>query len=76
MSQAGEIAMTRLLEGIFVVGCCLVGFAMNAPEGSNIKNTMNCSIQLIALANNNIASNTANFGVHLAEAKSLLANLR
>ncbi len=68
--------MTRLLEGIFVIGCCLVGFAMSAPEGSNIRNTMNCSIQLIALANNNIASNTANFGVHLAEAKALLADLR
>jgi hypothetical protein len=76
MSQAGEIAMTRLLEGIFVIGCCLVGFCVGAPEGGGIKNTMQCSIQLIALAHNNIASNTANFGVHLAEARSLLTNLR
>jgi hypothetical protein len=77
MSQAGEIAMTRLLEGIFVIGCSLVGFAMSAPEGSGVRDTMKCSIQLIALAHNNIASNTANLAVHLAEAKSeILADLR
>jgi hypothetical protein len=77
VSQAGEIAMTRLLEGIFVIGCSLVGFAMSAPEGSGIRDTMKCSIQLIALAHNNIASNTASLGVHLAEAKSeILADLR
>jgi hypothetical protein len=77
MSQAGEIAMTRLLEGIFVIGCSLVGFVIGAPEGSPIKNTMNCSVQLIALAHNNIASNAANFGVHLAQAKThILGNIR
>jgi hypothetical protein len=76
MSQAGEIAMTRLLEGIFVIGCSLVGFVIGAPEGSPIKNTMNCSVQLIALAHNNIASNTANFGLHLAATRAqILANL-
>jgi hypothetical protein len=69
--------MTRLLEGIFVIGCSLVGFGMSAPEGSGINNTIKCSIQLIALAHNNIASNTANFGIHLAEAEAeVLGNLR
>jgi hypothetical protein len=54
-----------------------VGFCMGAPEGSGISNTMKCSVQLIALAHNNITSNTANLGIHLAEAKAeLLANLR
>jgi hypothetical protein len=77
MSQAGEIAMTRLLEGIFVIGGCLVGFGMGAPEGNPIKSTMNCSIQLIALVHNNIASNSANFGIHLAEARAeILSDLR
>jgi hypothetical protein len=77
VSQAGEIAVTRLLEGIFVIGCSLVGFAMSAPEGSGIRDTMKCSVQLIAMAHNNIASNTANLAVHLAEAKSeILADLR
>jgi hypothetical protein len=69
--------MTRLLEGIFVIGCSLVGFAMSAPEGSGIRDTMKCSIQLIAVAHNNIAYNTANLGVHLAEARSeILASIR
>ena len=69
--------MTRLLEGIFVIGCSLVVFGMSAPEGSGVRDTMKCSIQLIALAHNNIASNTANLAVHLAEAKSeILADLR
>jgi len=69
--------MTRLLEGIFVIGCSVVGFCMGAPEDSGIKNTMKCSVQLIAMAHNNIASNAANFGVHLAEAKAeILGNLR
>jgi hypothetical protein len=50
---------------------------MGAPEGNPIKNTLNCSVQLIALAHNNIASNTANFGIHLAEARSeILSSLR
>ena len=62
--------MTRLLEGIFVIGCSLVGFAMSAPEGSGIKDTMQCSIQLIAVAHDNIASNSVMFGSHLAQART------
>jgi hypothetical protein len=74
MSQAGEIAMTRLLECVFVIGSCLVGFAIGAPEGSGMRNTMNCSVQLIAMAHDNIASNSANFGIHLAEARTEILN--
>ncbi len=58
--------MSRILEGIFVVGCSLVGFGMGAPEGSGIKDTMQCSIQLIALAQNNMAFNAARFTSNLA----------
>jgi hypothetical protein len=43
---------------------------MGAPEGSGIRNAMNCSVQLIGFANDNIASNSAKFGIHLAEAKA------
>jgi hypothetical protein len=76
MSQAGEIAMTRLLEGIFVIGCSLVGFAISAPQGSVIRQTMNCSIDLIAAAHDNITANAGNFSIHLADAKAdVLANL-
>lgn len=62
--------MTRFLEGIFVIGCSLVGFGMGAPEGSGIRNAMNCSVQLIGFANDNLASNSAKIGIHLAEAKA------
>ena len=55
--------MTKLLEGAFVIGCSLVGFCLGSPEGTGIKNTMQCSIQLIAMANENI-------GVHLAQAQT------
>ncbi|HLK20274.1 MAG TPA: hypothetical protein VKT81_15065 [Bryobacteraceae bacterium] len=61
--------MNRILEGIFVIGCSLVGFAMGAPEGSGIRNAMNCSVQLIGFANENIASHTENFDIRLAKAK-------
>jgi hypothetical protein len=35
---------------------------------------MNCSVQLIAMAHDNIASNSANFGIHLAEARTEILN--
>lgn len=61
--------MNRILEGIFVIGCSVIGFAMGAPEGSGLRNAMNCSVQLIGFANENIASNAQNFDIHLAKAK-------
>jgi hypothetical protein len=77
MSQAGEIAMTRFLEGIFVIGCSLVGFAMSAPEGSGLRNTVKCSVQLIALTNNNVVFNASKLGIHLVEARTeILSHLR
>jgi len=51
--------MSRILEGVFVIGCALVGFGVGAPEGSNVRNSMNCSVQLIALVHNNVAKNAA-----------------
>jgi hypothetical protein len=69
--------MTRLLEGIFVIGCSLVGFGMSAPEGSGIRHTMQCSVQLIAVAHENMASNAARLGIHLAQARTeILVGLR
>ena len=68
--------MTRLLEGIFVIGCSLVGFAISAPQGSVIRQTMNCSMHFIAMAHDNISSNAGNFSIHLADAKAeVLADL-
>ena len=51
--------MSRILEGVFVIGCALVGFGMGAPEGSGVRNSVNCSVQLIAMVHNNVAMNAA-----------------
>lgn len=51
--------MSRTLEGIFVLGCALVGLSMNAPDGSRIQNAVHYSVQLIAVAQDNMASNAA-----------------
>ena len=61
--------MARTLEIIFLVGSSLVGFAMGAPEGSSIRSTLQCSIQLIALAQNNVSSNTAHLATTLSAAR-------
>jgi hypothetical protein len=49
--------MSRFLEGVFVLGACLVGLAMNSPAGSNLQDTMNASVQLISHVEDNIAAN-------------------
>jgi len=55
-----EVAMSRTLEVIFIIGCSLVGWSMNAPEGTGLKQAMKCSVHLVALAQDNLASHTAN----------------
>jgi len=51
--------MSRTLEVIFIIGCSLVGWSMGAPDGTGLKEAMKCSVRLVALAQDNIASNTA-----------------
>ena len=46
--------MSRLLEGVFVIGCSLVGFAMSSPEAGMLRNAMKTSVQLVALAQDNV----------------------
>jgi len=58
--------MSRILEGVFVLGCSLVGLGMNAPEGSGIQNTVRCSVQLIALVHDNVASNAGRLSANLS----------
>jgi hypothetical protein len=57
--------MSRILEGVFVIGCAVVGFGMGAPEGSGIQNSLKTSVQLIALVPNNVASNVAKFSASI-----------
>jgi hypothetical protein len=40
--------MSRVLEGIFVIGCSLVGFGLSAPSGSRMHDSVERSAQLIA----------------------------
>jgi hypothetical protein len=57
--------MSRILEGVFVLGCSLVGLGMGAPEGSGMRNTMQGSIRLVALAQSNVAGNVARLSASL-----------
>jgi hypothetical protein len=66
MSEVREVMMSRILEGVFVLGCSLVGLAMSAPEGSVFQNTVKSSIQLVALAQNNVTANTCRLGANLS----------
>ena len=69
--------MSRILEGVFILGCSLVGMGMGCPEGSALRNTVKCSVQLIALAQDNVASNTARLQSDLARVPGhILAGLR
>lgn len=60
--------MARILEGVFVIGCALVGFGMGAPEGSGIQNSVKCSVQLIALVHNNVAAHAAQLSTGIVRA--------
>jgi len=59
--------MSRILEGVFVLGCSLVGLGIGAPQGSVIQDTVKCSVQLIALAHANMASNAARLSTDLTK---------
>jgi hypothetical protein len=77
MSRMKEVQMSRILEGVFVLGCSLVGLGMSAPEGSLFQNTMKSSIQLVALAQDNVTANTCQLGANLSRLPVvILGNIR
>ncbi len=55
--------MSRILEGVFVIGCAVVGLCMDAKEGSVMQDAVKCSVQLIA---NVLAANAARLSNGLA----------
>ena len=67
--------MSRFLEGIFVIGCSLVGLGMGAPEGSGMQNTMQASIQLVALAQNHVTSNVARLSANFSHASERILSI-
>jgi hypothetical protein len=73
----GDTKMSRILEGVFIIGCSLVGFSMGTKDGNGFKEAIKCSVQLVALAQDNVASNTARLASHLASVPvEILGNLR
>jgi hypothetical protein len=58
--------MSRILEGVFVLGCALVGLSMDAKDGSVMQDAVKCSVQLIANVHDHVASNAARLSRDLA----------
>lgn len=58
--------MSKILEGVFVLGCSLVGLGMSGIDGGVFQNTMKASIQLVALAHDNVAVNAMRLGTNLS----------
>jgi hypothetical protein len=55
--------MSRILEGIFVIGCSLVGFGMSAPTGSSIHNAVEQSVRFVAGALPHVLSGASSAGL-------------
>ncbi len=69
--------MSRILEGVFVIGCALVGLGIDAKEGSVMQDAVKCSVQLIANVHDHVASNTARLSRGLASVPSqVLGHIR
>jgi hypothetical protein len=65
------------MEGVFIIGCSLVGFSMGTQDGNSFKEAVKCSVKLVALAQSNVATNTARLASHLASVPvQVLGNLR
>ncbi|HEY6393186.1 MAG TPA: hypothetical protein VIX89_18035 [Bryobacteraceae bacterium] len=58
--------MSRLLECVFVLGCAVVGFSMDAKDGSVMQNAVGCSIQLVSTVHDRVASHAARLTSSLA----------
>ena len=58
--------MSRILEGVFVIGCALVGLGIDAKEGSVMQDAVKCSVQLIANVHDHVAANAARLSNGLA----------
>ena len=58
--------MSRILEGVFVLGCALVGLGIDAKDGSVMQDAVKCSVQLIANVPDHIAANATRIGTGLA----------
>ena len=62
--------MSRILESVFVLGCALVGYCMDANEGSVMQDAVKVSVQFISSVQDNVASSAAKFGAGVARVPS------
>jgi hypothetical protein len=51
--------MSRILESVFVLGCALVGFCLDANDGSFMQEAVKVSVQFVSMADHHIATNLA-----------------
>jgi hypothetical protein len=69
--------MSRILESVFVLGCALVGFSMDAKDGSVMQDAVKCSVQLVSNVHDHIAANAARLSSGLARVPSqVLGHIR
>jgi hypothetical protein len=69
--------MSRLLESVFVLGCALVGFGMDAKDGSVMQDAVKISVQLVSNVHDHVAANAARLSSGLASVPSqVLAHIR
>jgi len=58
--------MSRILESVFVLGCALVGFGMDAKDGSVMQDAVKVSVQLVSNVHDHVAANAARLSAGLA----------
>jgi len=58
--------MSRILESVFVLGCAMVGFCMDAKDGSVMQDAVKVSVQLVSNVQNHVAAHAARLSAGLA----------
>ncbi len=51
--------MSRILESVFVLGCAVVGFCLDANDGSLMQDAVKVSVQFVSATEHRIATNLA-----------------
>ena len=69
--------MSRILESVFVLGCALVGFGMDAKDGSVMQDAVKVSVQLVSNVHDHVAARAARLSSGLARVPSqVLGHIR
>jgi hypothetical protein len=51
--------MSRILESVFVIGCAVVGFCLDANDGRLMQDAVKVSVQFVSMTENRIATHLA-----------------